>query len=55
MTDTKKQNKYEHEKCTPDKSTDIAAAAEFFVKYQLPWINSDNNSKNPEDKLLTIY
>ena len=52
MKYTQTKNKTEHEKGTPDKSTNIAAAAKFFIKYQLPWISSDNNSKNPEDKTL---
>ena len=44
MTDTQTKNKYERNKSTPDQAPEIAAAAEFFVKYQLPWINSSCNS-----------
>ena len=44
MTDKQTKNKYEPEKSAPDKSTNIAAAAEFFIKYQLPGINSSCSS-----------
>jgi len=49
MTDTQIKNDLERGKSTPDKSTKIASAAEFFIKYQLPWINSSCSSISSEN------
>ena len=49
MTDTQKKNKLECNKSTPGKSTNIAAAAEFFIKYQLPWFNSSCSAISSEN------
>jgi hypothetical protein len=52
MTDTQTKNKSEHDKISPDKSTKIAAAAEFFLKYQLPWINKSCSSLSSENNTV---
>ena len=52
MTNTQTKNKYERDKSTPDQAPEIAAAAEFFVKYQLPWINSSCSSFPSENSTV---
>jgi hypothetical protein len=49
MTDTQIKNKTERNKSIPDKSTEIAAASGFFLKYQFPWINQSCNSFQSEN------